>query len=134
MIKQDENGIFRVFQDVQMPVGGQMRIMKQGDTIVHLETWEDRGAGLVEESTEVLLKKTSANGKFYTSTISVTEVHYSQKVVQDDNEIRRRKGFGLDIRMGAERPYRKVTDRGKPIPIKDVPQPGIDRQIEKPGD
>lgn len=134
MIKQDENGIFKVVQDVQMPVGSQNPVMKQGDTVVHLENWEDRGAGIAEKSVMVVPKQTSANGKSYTSTISVTDVHYSQKVVQDDNQIRLGKGYGLDIRKGVNYPNRKATDRCKLIPLKDVRQPGVDWQIEKPGD
>jgi hypothetical protein len=134
MIKQDENGIFRVFRNVQIPVGSQKLVMKHGDTVAHLDNWEDCGAGLVAESVKVIQKQTSANGKSYTSTISVTEVHYSQKTVQDDNQIRRRKGSGLDIRMGVESPNEKTMDRSKPIPIRDFPRPGSDWQIEKPGD
>ena len=134
MIRQDENGIFKVVQDAQMPVGIPKRVMKQGDTIVHLENWEDRGAGLVAESAMVVPKQTSANGKSYTPIISVTDVHYSQKVIQDDNRIRLGKGHGLDIRKSVSYPNRKATDRGKLIPLKDVPQPGVDWQIEKPGD
>lgn len=136
MIKQDENGVFTFtpVQNARTPFGNPKRIIKQGDTVVRLDPWENRGEGLAMEAATIVQTQKSANGTTHTTKFRITDVHYAQETIKEDGEIRRWKKGGLDIRIGANSQNTKSMDLVSYPPTDPLRRPGVDWPMEKPGD